>query len=425
VLGDVSSPIEVDLDHVEKEEVSAGFRHYFVRSPGRAWAQVVVDFLSGGEKTVLLKAAADLDVALTGIEPPQGSLLRVRKGKGATRDPEFEVPIGDLSPVAIESLATGVHTVSVDVVQGDQASEIRLASAEVELQAGTRNEVSLELRQPPAPTRVALEGILVLPAEWGVSEFRLSAFLVKPDTGSDRSAGLTSEQMQRESPTSDSWRFSFPAVRPGLVELTVYPMNWSVRVQVGDRGSRDVRIGVPKPARVSLRIVDSESGQDATIDAVQWIVRQSEEAHQNATQWAKCGARPGQFEFTAPSGVLSVSSEDERYGTFLKTLVIEPGPNEVSMIEVARACGFVLRVEDNGSTKWVDELSVHAGCLDGKGEWTKYSEQLDGKRFTVTSPGRYRLTIDDLNGYVRVPAREIVVEPGKFVDVLISLQRKP
>src|SRR5262249_1158090 len=162
---------------------------YFVRSPGHAWAQVVVDFLSGGEKTVLLKPAVDVGIALTGIQPPPGSVLRVRKGNGATRDPEFEVSIEDLSPVIIESLTSGVHTVSVEVVQNRQTGEIRLASAEVELVAGKAKDVSLELRQPAAPAKVALEGILVLPEEWRIPEFRLGSLLVKPDDGADRSAG--------------------------------------------------------------------------------------------------------------------------------------------------------------------------------------------------------------------------------------------
>jgi hypothetical protein len=424
VLASVTSPIELDLDSVEKEPLPGASQIYYARSPGRAWSRVQVDFLVGGDPTLLLEPAAELEVTLNGIDTPKGARLRVRKdwSSGST---EAEFLINDTRRLVVDSLTPGVRTISVETGNSDLGERIELTSMEeIELVAGKRTSLSLELRPPPAPTKVALEGVVVIPEEWGISSFQLGAQLVTPNRGPERYVSLKSEQMRRQPGIPGTWAFSFPAVRPGLIELRIHPPDWAVTLQLGYQGRRDARVEVPRPGHVVLRLVDRDSGEDALIDEIALEVEQYRDEHSISARRLKSQTSHGRFEFVAPSGYLGLSTRDDGYGYIREQIAIEPGPNEITL-EVARPCGFYLHVREGGATKSFRAVDVEARRVDGAGAWTHSEDYLVGKRFTVPGPGRYRLAIDDFDGCLSVPPREIQVQPGQFVEVAIDLQRKP
>src|SRR4029079_16123362 len=196
VLASATSPIVLDLDRVEKEPLPGGLQDYYARSPGREWRRVSINFIYGGEKTVLLDPGADLDVVLSGIDAPKEACLRLRRRIGFSESLEGQIPIAGRKQILVESLPTGRHAVSVEM-ENESPVPVTLASADVDLPRGERTTVTLELRPLAPPVKVPFGGVVVIPEEWGLSPFRLQTELVRPVGGTDRFASLKRAQIKR------------------------------------------------------------------------------------------------------------------------------------------------------------------------------------------------------------------------------------
>src|SRR5262249_60590541 len=81
----------------------------------------------------------------------------------------------------VESLATGRHLVSVGLPGSDPATSV-LGSGEVEIVAGATAHLALALREIPRSDKAPLEGVVVVPKDWRIDEFRLMAFPLGPST---------------------------------------------------------------------------------------------------------------------------------------------------------------------------------------------------------------------------------------------------
>jgi hypothetical protein len=265
-----------------------------------------------------------------------------------------------------------------------------------------------------------MKGIVLLPDEWGLSQFDMHAVLFDPRDGGDRSADLPGDRIVKLDEPRDAWEFSFPPVRPGIYFVTIDPPGWTGDVDARLDGVEDARLEVPRPARVSVQLTQAGTHVPASVGSIHWRNSSSFTISQRLnTQEPTAGT--GWFEFVVPSGRVEFSVEDEKYASLKIEAVAYPKLNKFEF-SIERACGFVLRARNAGVQLSVDPKLVVAAGLDNAGGWTRVRAEGLDQRFTVTGPGRYRIGMRPQKGYTHVKPKEIVIPPVSYVDVDLDLE---
>jgi hypothetical protein len=318
-----------------------------------------------------------------------------------------QVVFGLLLGLAV--LGCGLRRIEPIGVRGDPTGDAEVVSS-------VETQVSADLL---APT-VRLQGIVVLPEEWGVSRFEMRAEPFQPKDGGDGSAFIPWNRVIQLGEPPDAWRFCFPEIHPGAHVVTVDPPGWRTVVSVGADGLEDERLEVPSPGHVSVRLTLEGSQAPADVDSILWD--QFVDAGL-AKKWStvKPTSGTGAFEFVVPAGWITISVDDDRYCCFSRSMVVQPKSSAFEF-SIAKASGFVLRAREAGLQVPVDPLDVTAARLDGWGKWERVRAEGLDQRFTVTSPGRYRVRIRSPEGNGNFECREIVIAPGRYAEVEFDLE---
>jgi hypothetical protein len=133
----------------------------------------------------------------------------------------------------------------------------------------------------------------------------------------------------------------------------------------------------------------------------------------------------GLFEFQASLGEIEVTAFANEHERLAKTFEIHAGLNELTM-EAERSIGVELVLKD-GSTvvPWSWDWHVNPERIDGGRAESFGTSRSRGPevRFTVGSPGLYRITIPDIDGYLPVRPLEVQFAPGPHPTIEVQLIR--
>jgi hypothetical protein len=420
----VTSPIH--LGELEKLDPEAGAQPYYARAEHYAWGRIEIDLALGSEHELLLPPGGALAIELTGsIPPPDVAVLLVRPSASPRADAECIRRLDSRTSFALESLAAGSHFVSAELT-GSTPSIPALAFGEVEIVAGSTAHLVLTLREIPHVDEAPLEGVVVIPKEWGIAEFRMMAYPLGV-TNPMPSGGvptLESKEMRAIESQPEAHVFSWPAVPLGSYELVVIPPGWSMTVNVGPSGMRNAHIEVPPPALVSVRVVEVGLGTDVEISELGWNSIRPEGFHGGHAYIGYKNSTTGRFEFSAPIGDVELTVADSDYLPFSKRVTVESGRNDIT-IEIVRACGIQLELKNGTVSVPFDDSNVSIGQVGGPGQSNWNTTRRQGMRFAVTNPGRYRVEIRAPSGYRAIEPFPVDVEAGKFVEIVVQVERAP
>jgi hypothetical protein len=413
-----SSPIDVmkllkleSVDHVET---------VCVGSSGFGWARIDLDLANGGERFVDLVAGGGIDVHLAGDSIARGWRLQVAStgdnlGVVARRlfanDREF----------AIDGLGPGTYLVSVLDEDGQREPTV-VASKTAEVAAGSRTRVELLLEPPPSTPSVRVAGVLRVARAWHAKPASLAVESLD-DSGEGKRVACAVEEPRREDDT-DVFAFHADAVRPGRCVLRLDQPIYTFAADVPDGGREDLVLEVPPPAHVSLRVVDASSGEDFRGAEVRWNPRRPDGVNSGSVEDAPCDPATGRYEFDAPVTAIVVQAAHPSIAPAGLVLDVHPGSNECTLT-VERACGVRLHVVEGDATlPWRSDWRVRFAALDSDGRLCGSMQSNGEFQVSFTRPGRYRMTFAKPPEYRDVPNAEVLVEPGKFTDVVVHLERE-
>jgi hypothetical protein len=415
-LGD--SPVTLRPTQVDWNRLRA----FFLRAPGYAWQIVEVDLAAGGERVVDLVPGGALEVEVDGALPQVKTHLRVRPVERPWWC-EAEIEIGSTPAThRIDSLPPDRKRVSIE--HGPDHNPEPMTSAEVELVAGATVSLRLDLDAAPARELVPLAGTLRLPASWGFTPDAFHIRAAEPKEGRwhhvpDRGV------FQRIDGTEDLWSWSVAPVEPGAYVIFLGGTGWSVLADVPLAGRTDVHIEVPPPADVEVVVVERTSGAGAAVEDVLWNVVRPARVRLTSHEVAGWSSDVGVWTFRAPQGAIELQVLDDAYEPASQRVQALPGANRFTL-EVVRACGVLLRVADGETAlPWPDAVDASLTPLTGSDGMREHTWNEDHVRIRVSGPGRYRISLDDVPGYLPVTGEEVEIPPESFVEHVVHLVRKP
>jgi len=382
-----------------------GHQIYWVRAPEHAWTRLEVVHGFGGERVVCLPKAGTLDVRLLNFDPASEAELRLYELGGGHR---LSWPAAER--VRIDSLAPGKYDVRVEIGEWFH-KPLRLGGAIVAVEAGAVREVALTLDSVPGPEGlVPFAGTLQIDPGWGKDlggiEIDVQGVDVPPGT----------EDPRVHLATDGHW--SAGRVPPGRYSVSVGP--WSQLVDVGPSGSPDVRIVVPAPCDVEVRVLLADRDEVAPVETLNWGLVEGSDEHD-----AACEA-PGRFRFRAPPAVIAFVGYDEQFKIQDHVVRLRPGLNRITL-RAERKYGFKIEVKDalTGTTLRADDDFWPRITVAGVGPECRAADTPSSSTIRVTKPGRYRVMfLAEIDGFRSIDDQEVDVPAEGLGLLVVRLERK-
>jgi hypothetical protein len=392
-----------------------------VRAEGHAWRMISLHKDGEGSRTVLLARAATLTVRVTGPVRHPDTVLRVDAAEGDRRI--AQVPAVDLDSVSFDGLPPGPHRVFAAIPSAHRMLSgriLRLAEAVVDLRAGARVSLTLDLPPPPSLPEVVVSGTLVVPREWG------SEIYPAVDMRSDGLGPLvfwsylTGEEVPTSPPGPQVWRLAPMRVTPGSYLLVVGGFVQQVEIPPGP--PVEVRIEVPPPVEVRVRTVDLATGGDAPVEHIFWHPPISD-----ALPGATRDPETDRFLLRLPRGTsIRVESSDDYWTGPVVEVRAGDGPSDATVgLWHTAAVRIAFREGRQPIDPWdlADWFSdpVTATALAGDGIDVARGHRSGGVDLALTRSGRYRLEFPPLDGYFPVEPREVTVLAGTMTRIEVAL----
>lgn len=416
------SPLAIRPEEIADSPVA---RILYVKAPGYAWSHTSFDRRVGGEVFVELRPGCGLDVRVIGADTSGKATLQLAERLRPW--PLLEEPFKGRASIALEDLPPGAYTLYSRIGNwADHPTE--LGRVDVDLTPERRASVELVLTAPPPLERAQLSGVIVLPAAWQVATPKLAARFLDPALD-DRPnpAGFEYEVVETTAEsTTHAWRMHPSQV--GRYELNLKEPLYATVVELHPGGTSGVRIDVPAPATVSVRVVDAVSQSEVSIGAIQWRPHVEGGARGGRTSTVTRAASGGTFDFRCPIGMIEVVSNGaigQGYASPTLVSTIGPGHNDV-VLALTKACGVTVRVRAGDQALDASAFGgVSVTAVDGDGRMT--SGRMTDKLSTVmlSKPGRYRVALHQpVPGFTYEP---VIVDlaPDQIADVELILVRKP
>jgi hypothetical protein len=376
----------------------------YARAPDHAWARREIDFTTGSEYLIELHRAAELEVMLrnyvlpgtapgpeleaavdetmkrflaagpdqlaNGVKPdadqmrqqirarfmetglPDGKrprpVLRVRDAIERVHGGPVKVEVtpSRAAPTRLGDLPPGNYVVAVEI--GNWWDDpLVLGNAQVQLVAGQRTSITLELKDlPSAGAPVPLSGTLYLPPAWGnLSPSIAFEILERPDLKGERNLQVKFSEMQSVEGSPGLYRWNAGLVPPGRYEASLPLFDMQLVIEVPPEGQHEARIVIGEPAELRVRVVDAETGLDAEVEDVHWNVERPAPISGGFLEKAAFDPATMTYGLRAPAGRVEVQICERKYRFVDGVVTLQPGHNEHT-IRLNRACGIELSLRE-------------------------------------------------------------------------------
>jgi hypothetical protein len=335
-----------------------------------------------------------------------------------------------LGETRLESLEPGDFDVSVEV--GDEGQMPLVAGkVAVRLVAGETARATLVLAAVAPPATVPLAGTLFVPAGWDVNELRLSIQPIDlPGASRGDEKRIAIGEMVALPGRPGCYRWSAGDVLPATWRLDLQSAGFFHDEKLGPSGNDHVELKLGEPAKLIVRVVDGTSGRPIELQWLQFV------SENDGLLFGFAASINLEYErdrsvylATVPVGggtLESFGGEQWSLDPERTRVDVHSGSQQITL-QARRTCGLVLALSCNGANvAWPSDFA--AGCKidpvgsDGHMSWVSF--RTGQRRFAVTTPGRYRVTIPAIPGYAPVDPFEIEVPAGEFVMKTVELTRK-
>lgn len=409
------------------DEVSPnGTTPVWIRAPGYAWHTLQVMFAEGGLREVPLVHGGSAKISIANKVPAAEKLaVRVYGTVGTQSRPLLDLGLPRAVPNLLEDLAPGRYEVRLEL--GDWFREPRvLGKAPMEIQAGQEASVELVVaNEVAAPERVMFSGIVVVPAGWQRAG-QLSVVL-DPLRGTDRwteQRYLHGEQLKRGEKEGE-YRFTFPETVVGRYALIFEPSQYQKVVRVTKEGATDLRIELPEPVEIVIRVVDRETKRPRNGVNLSWHPAWPLDAFGGSSEGASAAPDSNEVRILVPAGHIEVSAHDDEFEV-RTTLNVSPDAREFEVFADVRHAVKVAvyegttRIPIGFRTGW----DVSLLTVDGKPALASESWSSSEVTMSVLKPGTYLLRVTPPDGYLPVADRQVKLAPPPFPTIDVKVARK-
>ncbi|MEW6742711.1 MAG: hypothetical protein AB1486_08120 [Planctomycetota bacterium] len=457
----------------------------WVHVDGYAWGRITIDYDFGGERTIALKPAAELEVTLVNYRRPAGT---PEEGLSLEED-AFPQPMLRLrerpEPWPEESVAVERALAELRATPEDAYPD-GIRPTEEEIRAWV-HEFYVE-RDERGPDREAVSGPLLLervPEAQGptvLAPVPAGAFVVSVEIGEAYAAGRevlawANVTLEAGHQTRVTLQLKDPPRQEPRIPVggTLYlPTSWgrpriAITLQATDLPDKDpIEISLsemePVPGRaglyrwsagelvpgqyeISIREfecseivqVDENTREDIHIELpepAEVILRILDEDTRAPldvepiwvanSEWSRAPRDPatGAYCLWAPAGRVTFHISDEAYHSHVQQYDLLPGRNEIT-VTLRKACGVVIRAREGERPIPMDVIGYpEVSEIDGRGGWTGGTSGDREVRMRVSNPGLYEIRVQPIEGYEPVPPAQIRIPPGEFVEHVVVLKRK-
>ncbi len=392
----------------------------FVRAPGFAWNAVPLNLSSGGERTVALETGGDLMVQIQGEVP---SKARLRIYPDGARSPLSDLPIKKDEELVLEGLGLGNVTARIEIGLYFRRP-IVLAEEQVLIQPRSRASVLLIPSEVEVAEPVEVSGEFVLPREWQLEDAVVTVGRSSPSTGGKHeNSRFFLRQLSAETSRPDVYPFSLGLLVPGTYVATLSGLRLSWEIEVPTTELTDLRLEVPPPVNVTVTVRDSITGEVSDlIESVHWEPKF--DGRRNSSRYAQVSRNETtkRFDLRVPAGPVIVGASHRQIQRSAQTIEATDGLEvelEVRRIPLAR-----MEFQHEGRRiPWPEDFNFDRACrpMDGEGEIVRRGSTKTGVTFSVSEPGRYRVTLPKLEGFAPHEPIEIDMTPEEIQNVIIEL----
>ncbi len=403
---------------------------YHVHSPGYAWALVRLNTTQGGERVVHLSPSGGLSIQPVGTRPFKGARLRVFSAEEGSQRLVADFPLEDMAPVVIDSLLPGSYLAKVQIGESPMGAQT-IGEVAVEVTANIRAHHDLVLDVQPQATRGPLAGTLVLPLAWNIDKFALK--LATSGTlpyGVEEVKTIRQSKMAPSTTEPGAWSFDFgelPAADYGLhFESTQAPspLRYVHEFSLPANGISSLRVEIPEPADVVVRIVDGTTGQPAVVGAIHWRALSNQKSASGLLQAAQSGESEGLFTFRAPVGKIRLGAFGGEFDSLDEKLTLQPGENSFTY-QLNKNCPLEIFLFDGETIVPFPEHSLPTTeHLDGNGEILYSMLGSRGFKTAMSKPGQYVFKLPTPAGFQEILPQTISVARGEPTVCEVQLERE-
>jgi len=421
----LSSPIDLrelpeanrNLDHTRSMKL-------LVRAPGHAWTFVELNPAVGGCPEVRLEPSASLSLRFRGRAAKRSLFLQLNDldGLGTPCVLYTELPEGDR--VELDGLLPGRYRLKLHDSDARFGGARDLEQDEIELVAGARAEVVWELAPPQTAFTCDLEGTVLVSAEWGLGSLSLQ---LAPGgwAGARGRVPLRANAEETATEGRREWRFRFPGVQSGTWRLSTEDpaLGIDAEVEIGPDSCGPLEIDVPRPAFLTLHVLDEATGLAPATGKLHWkYADRTESPIQPVSTPEDRG--PAANMLIAAARPIEIVWHDGRVHRLLERIDLRPGEQQATL-RVPRSCGIVVRCFDGERQIRLPALSRTDVSTPG-GERVIAPRSMPGLDYSihVPEPGRYVLRVPRLVGYAEIGPITCDVAPGEYAEVRIDLVRE-
>lgn len=393
-----------------------------VGAPDHAWTRVELESDAGGERAIDLPRGASLDVGIAGGPLDPECVLRVGE---PLAEPRCELEVGGRDRIALEGLPLGRQRVRLEI--GDwRGDPLVLSEGEVELREGRRGFLQLDASGAPSPDSVPFAGIVVVPAEWGLDRFELVLHLLDtPLAGREAIERLPSSRLERSEFDPRAWRWRHPNAQAGRYEVELEELHCSLVVDVGPKGREDVRLEVPSPAELRVRVLDAFDGSELEDARLFWTCARPDGVRGVGYGRAAREGAGGAFLVRAPRTAIELRTLVDGYASADDELDLRDAPAERSL-RLARTPRIALELVDAGAAvPWPRGAEVAWRSADRPGVQGRATSR-GGARIVleVPAPGDYVLELPPIEGYAPLHEARVTVGADGRAELALGLARR-
>lgn len=392
-------------------------RQYFVGAARYAWAHLEVDPEASGERWVRLDRGGDVDVVIDGRR--RGGSLRLSRTEDGRPLAEWSLDEGAVTHLA--DLPQGEWHIAVAVGHWFQQPLV-LGRARVTVTPGTVATTAITLRDDFAPPRSAiLAGTLVYPSGWR----KPPRIDIEPTGATRHWESATWLVPERVANRTDEYRWSAGRKDAGSYQARVTGSGFLTRFDLPPSGDERVRIVVPEPCDIRLRVLDAETGRVFAIKDEHGcppVWELTDAGWDGSGSFERLELQPdGSWVGQAPPGVIRIYVRADGYQASDTRHEVVRGANEY-VVSVVRDCGVEITLRDGDVTvPWPAELV--ASLHDASGRRMNLYESYSVARVAARAAGELTLTIPDVTGFEPIPPRAVNIGHATWTKMVIPLQR--
>ena len=420
----VSSPTYLAADMDSILDRGALWR---VWAPGYAWQCLSLRAGADVEQVVHMRPGGRLRLHLHGPRlpvPAQLVVLHDEPGKGShTTSLDVRGP----ATHDIEGVPTG--PCRIRVVLGDRWNGGRtLGEAPTEIRQGDRSDVTLSFSGATRPPAVPLAGTMHLPEGWSRDRLTVAFQLEGPALRGQRTTLHLLRLGKGLDPVEgapEAYAFDLGNVQAGTYLVLLKRIGFRTRIETGPSGTHALRVEVPPPVDVTVRVRGDTGGRLPFLAKLCWRVPLRD--HESFLMYERATREsPGEpFRFLAPRGRLHVTGQQGEFAGGVQDAFVDELHAEL-VLDVKPTALIELRVLDGDrSIPWDQDWSLQVTPLEPGARLLSRSTELEAIGIVVSGPGAYELQIGPIEGFEPVRSLEVTVGRDLHAEVTVPLVRRP